>query len=61
MPRKNKKKKKNSSATAARSLQRRIAKLQGFYDGRFRSRTVLNKKKEASRKLARKKMNLPEE
>jgi len=35
-------------------LNRQIAKEQGFYDGRFRNRIVKDKKKEESRKSARK-------
>jgi len=41
-----KKKKKKKSVTAAQALQRKLAKQQGFYDGRFKEKTVRDKKKE---------------
>jgi hypothetical protein len=34
---------------------------QGFYDGRFKPRVVKDKKKEASRKKARRKVKVEEE
>ena len=37
----------------ARALQRKLAKAQGFYDGRFKPKVVKDKKKEEIRKKAR--------
>jgi hypothetical protein len=51
------KKKKTSSMDVAKNLQRKLAIAQGFYDGRFRPKRVKDKRKEESRKLARKKIN----
>ncbi len=51
-------KKKQSSFNAAKRLQRKLAMQAGFYDGRFKEKVVKDKKKEYSRKLARKKVNL---
>ena len=56
-----KKKKKKKSVTAAQALQRRLAKQQGFYDGRFKEKMVRDKKKEWKKKLSRKKIKLNEE
>jgi len=56
-----KKKKKKKSVTAAQALQRKLAKQQGFYDGRFKEKTVRDKKKEWKKKLSRKKIKLNEE
>ena len=43
------------------SVEAKLAMQQGFYDGRFKEKTVKDKKKENSRKLARKKVNLDTE
>ncbi len=56
-----KKKKKTSSFHAAKSLQRKLAKQSGFYDGRFREKIVKDKKKESSKKWARKKVDVNKE
>jgi hypothetical protein len=48
-----KKNKKYDPEKVARKLQRKLALQQGFYDGRFRERTVKDKKKEAKRLWAR--------
>ena len=45
----------------ARAIQRKLALIQGFYDGRFKPKVVKDKKKEASRKKAREKVIRPEE
>jgi hypothetical protein len=45
----------------ARAIQRKLALIQGFYDGRFKPRVVKDKKKEASRKKARSKVKSEEE
>ena len=37
----------------ARALQRKLAKAQGFYDGRFKPKVVKDRKKEESRRKAR--------
>jgi hypothetical protein len=47
-------KKKSRALTTARSLQRKLALQAGFYDGRFREKRVKDKKKEESRRKARK-------
>ena len=47
------KKKKASSFNAAKTLQRKLAIQQGYYDGRFKVKIIKDKKKEASRRLAR--------
>ena len=52
------KKKKTSSFNAAKTLQRKLALQQGFYDGRFMTKKVKDKKKEVSKRLARKKVNI---
>jgi len=56
-----KKKQKKKSVTAAQALQRKLAKQQGFYDGRFKEKTVRDKKKEWKKKLSRKKRRLGED
>jgi hypothetical protein len=56
-----KRKKKQSSFETAKKLQRKLAKEQGFYDGRFRSRAVKDKKKEKKKRLARKKVDVQKE
>ncbi|MBK6446703.1 MAG: hypothetical protein IPG90_16000 [Bacteroidetes bacterium] len=48
-----KKKNKQSSNTIAKRLQRKLAIQQGFYDGRFKEKTVKDKKKESRRRWAR--------
>lgn len=48
-----KKKKTKDTGAVARRLQRKLSMQQGFYDGRFRERTVKDKKKEAKRMWAR--------
>ena len=58
---KNKKKKKITSFDVAKNLQRKLAVQQGFYDGRFKEKTVKDKKKEYLKKLARKKVDLKKE
>jgi len=45
----------------ARAIQRKLALIQGFYDGRFKPKVVKDKKKEASRKKARRKVKVEEE
>ena len=45
----------------ARAIQRKLALIQGFYDGRFKPKVVKDKKKEASRKQARRKVKTEEE
>jgi hypothetical protein len=55
---KKKKKKQQTSFDVAKNLQRKLAIMQGFYDGRFKEKTVKDKKKEYSKKLARKKVDL---
>lgn len=52
------KKKKASSFNAAKTLQRKLALQQGYYDGRFKEKIVKDKKKEESKKRARKKVNI---
>lgn len=56
-----KKKQKKKSVTVAQALQRKLAKQQGFYDGRFKEKTVRDKKKEWKKMLSRKKVKLNEE
>ena len=56
-----KKKQKKKSVTVAQALQRKLAKQQGFYDGRFKEKTVRDKKKEWRKKLSRMKVKLSEE
>jgi len=53
--------KKNSSFNAAKRLQRKLAMQAGFYDGRFKEKVVKDKKKEYSRKLGRKKVDVNKE
>jgi hypothetical protein len=48
-----KKKKTKDPGAVARRLQRKLSMQQGFYDGRFRERTVKDKKKETKRMWAR--------
>jgi len=57
----NRKKKRETSFDVAKRLQRKLAIQQGFYDGRYKEKIVKDKKKERSRKLARKKVNLSKE
>lgn len=54
-------KSKNSSFNIAKKLQRKLAIQAGFYDGRFREKTVKDKKKEESKRKARKKIRLDKE
>ena len=56
-----KKKQKKKSVSVAQALQRKLAKQQGFYDGRFKEKTVRDKKKEWTKKLSRRKIKLNEE
>ena len=58
---KKKKKNKLTSFDVAKNLQRKLAVQQGFYDGRFKEKTVKDKKKESKKMLARKKVNLNNE
>lgn len=53
--------KKDSSFNAAKRLQRKLAMQAGYYDGRFKEKVVKDKKKEYSKRLARKKINLKKE
>lgn len=55
------KKKKNKAAIVAQKLQRKLALLQGFYDGRFKEKVVKDKKKESEKRLTRKKVDLKKE
>ena len=55
------KKKKASSFNAAKTLQRKLALQQGYYDGRFKEKIVKDKKKEECKKRARKKVIINEE
>lgn len=48
-------KNKNKASEIAKKLQRKIAIQQGYYDGRFREKTIKDKKKEAKKRWARKK------
>ncbi len=48
-------KKKQKAIDVAKKLQRKIALQQGYYDGRFKEKTIPDKKKEAKKKWARKK------
>lgn len=48
-----KKTKKSSLYTHIETQNREKAKEQGFYDGRFKTKIIRNKKKEASKKLSR--------
>ena len=56
-----KKKKTGPSSLLARRLQRKLAIQQGFYDGRFKEKTIKDKRKEESKKLARKKVDISKE
>jgi hypothetical protein len=56
-----KKKKKQTSFDVAKNLQRKLALQQGFYDGRFKEKTIRDKKKEWKKKFARKKVNINKE
>jgi hypothetical protein len=47
---------KKESIRSARKRQRESAREQGFYDGRFRTRVVTDKKKEAEKRKCRGKM-----
>jgi hypothetical protein len=57
----NKKKKKQTALETAKRLQRKLAIQQGFYDGRFKEKIVKDKKKEFSKKMARKKIDINKE
>ena len=50
-----KKKRKPESMLVAQRLQRKLALQEGFYDGRFKEKTIKDKKKEANRNWARRK------
>jgi hypothetical protein len=56
-----KKKKKHSSFHAAQVLQRNRAIQDGFYDGRFMTKVVKDRKKEESKRKARGKVDLRKE
>lgn len=43
------------------SAQRKVQAEQGFFDGRFKTKSLPNKKKVENKKLARKKVNLKDE
>jgi hypothetical protein len=58
---KKKKNKKNKAAQVARNLQRKLALSQGFYDGRFKEKTVSDRKKEERKKKARGKVDVAKE
>ncbi len=45
----------------AKKLQRKLAIQAGFYDGRFKEKVVKDKKKEESKRKARKKIRLDKE
>ena len=47
--------KKSKAVQVAKKLQRKIAIQQGFYDGRFREKTIKDKKKEERKRWSRKK------
>lgn len=49
--------KKASFLNAAKRLQRKLAMQQGYYDGRFKEKVIKDKKKEESRRRARKKIS----
>lgn len=51
------KKKKKQAVLVAQKLQRKLALQQGFYDGRFKEKVIKDKKKEAEKKLTRKKID----
>lgn len=55
------KRKKHNARKVARDLQRKLAMQQGYYDGRFREKTVKDKKKEAKRLWARRKSEAGED
>ena len=55
------KKDKNSSLNIALKLQRKLAIQAGYYDGRFKEKTVKDKKKEDSKRKARKKVRIEKE
>jgi len=55
------KKKKQTSLDVAKKLQRKLALQQGFYDGRFKEKTIKDKKKEHKKRLAREKVNINKE
>ncbi len=55
------KKDKNSSLNIALKLQRKLAIRAGYYDGRFKEKTVKDKKKEDSKRKARKKVRIEKE
>ena len=42
-------------------MVRKSAMGQGFYDGRYKEKIIVDKKKKANKKLARKKINLQED
>ncbi|MBL0104794.1 MAG: hypothetical protein IPP51_14160 [Bacteroidetes bacterium] len=50
-----KKNKKESSLNIAKKLQRKMAIAEGYYDGRFKEKTIKDKKKEYKRTWARRK------
>ena len=52
------KKKKPSSLLVAQKLQRKLAMQQGYYDGRFKEKTVPDKKKDQSLRKSRHKFRL---
>jgi len=56
-----KKKNKRIGFNVAKRLQRKLAIAQGFYDGRFREKVVIDKKKEQNKKLARTKVTIDSE
>ncbi|MFM9026663.1 MAG: hypothetical protein ACKOQ6_01535 [Bacteroidota bacterium] len=49
--------KKKDVSVIARRLQRKLAISQGFYDGRYKEKTVKDKKKEANKLWARRGKN----
>jgi hypothetical protein len=55
-----KKQKKSSLYHHIESQNRESAKEQGFYDGRFQTKIIRNKKKESTKKLTRKKVRIEE-
>lgn len=55
------KRKKEDPSVVARRLQRKLAMQQGYYDGRFREKTMKDKKKEARKLWARRSKGVAED
>jgi hypothetical protein len=56
-----KKNNKKSSFNYVQTLQRKLAKQSGFFDGRFKEKVVPNKKKKEEKRLSRKKVDIAKE